>query len=87
MEDEKLPNDSQQATSAVVRVEFFPSRPGEEPRNVSLRPGQTLGELLDHLELPPNAEAVLVNGRYEKPQYQLCPEDRIMIIRSLPGGG
>ncbi|MCX8032262.1 MAG: MoaD/ThiS family protein [Thermoleophilia bacterium] len=85
--DKNAVDQSVPVAAPTVEVEFFPRRPGEDNIVVSLQSVRTLGDLLDHLEMPPTAEAVLVNGRYERPQYTLGPGDRITIIRSMPGGG
>jgi len=70
----------------TVVVETFPARAGRPPVEVHLTDGLTLGELTDGLDIPGNTEAVIVNGAYVRPDYQLQPGDRVVIIPFMSGG-
>lgn len=67
-------------------VETFPARPGYPPVDVPLTEGMTLAELTDRLDVPGNTEAVIVNGVYVPPDYQLQPGDHVKIIPFISGG-
>ncbi len=70
---------------ATVTVETLPASRGPV-RNVPLRHGMTLDDLLECLAIPSNTEAVLVNGAYVKPEYLLQDGDRVTVIPFMSGG-
>ena len=67
-------------------MEIFPARPDRPSVEVPLGDGMTLDELTDRLHVPADTEAVIVNGRHERPDYRLQPGDRVRIIRFMSGG-
>jgi thiamine biosynthesis protein ThiS len=69
-----------------VTLEMFPVRDGNSLRKVALRDGMTLEDLIESLELPQNTEAVIVNGVYVKPDYQLQDGDRVSVFPFMSGG-
>jgi sulfur carrier protein ThiS len=70
---------------SIVTVETFPAWRGPT-RDVTVRDGMTLDELLDLLGIPGDTEAVMVNGTYVKPDYLLQHGDRVRIIPFMSGG-
>jgi sulfur carrier protein ThiS len=73
-------------TQDIVTVETFPARPGWPRLDVSLDEGMTLEALLDRVGIPGDAEAVIVNGAYVRPEYVLRPGDHVQIIPFMSGG-
>ena len=73
-------------TQAIVRVETFPARAGHRCLDVPLTEGMTLDDLLEGLNIPGDTEAVIVNGVYVRPNYQLRPGDLVQVIPFLSGG-
>lgn len=73
-------------TPHTVTVETFPARTDRPWVEVPLSDGMTLAELTDRLHVPADTEAVIVNGRHERPDYRLQPGDRVKIIPFMSGG-
>ena len=71
--------------NSTVTVEIFPAWRGPTT-TVPLTTGLTLDELLRRLNVPGDTEAVMVNGGYVKPEYQLMNGDRVTIIPFMSGG-
>lgn len=69
----------------TVTVEVFPAWRGPKA-DVPLHDGMTLDELLQSLNVPGDTEAVMVNGAYVKPGYQLQHGDRVIVIPFMSGG-
>jgi len=70
---------------STVTVETFPAWRGPR-RNVPLKDGMTLHELLELLKVPGDTEAIMVNGAYVRPEYRLQPGDRVIVIPFMSGG-
>lgn len=70
----------------TVTVETFPPRRGYPARTLPLREGMTLGELMEILQVPGDAEAVMVNDVYVKPDHRLKDGDRVRVIPFISGG-
>ena len=70
----------------AVTVETFPPRRGYPAATVPLREGMTLGDLVELLQLPADAEAVMVNDVYVKPDHRLKDGDRVRVIPFMSGG-
>ena len=70
----------------TVMVETFPPRSGYPHREVPLRDGMTLGDLMDLLQLPGDTEAVIVNDVVARPDHRLQDGDRVRVIPYMSGG-
>jgi sulfur carrier protein ThiS len=70
----------------TITVETVPARPGRPKLRVPLTDGMTLSDLIELVEVPGDAEAVMVNSGYVKPDYRLQNGDRVIIIPFMSGG-
>ena len=70
----------------IVTVETVPARPGRPKLRVPLTDGMTLSDLTEIVDVPGDAEAVMVNGGHVKPDYRLQNGDRVVIIPFMSGG-
>jgi molybdopterin synthase sulfur carrier subunit len=57
------------------------------PLDIELPESSSLGDLVDHLELPlPEVKVIFVNGRARPSDYRLTPGDEIGIFPPIGGG-
>ena len=70
----------------TVTVQTFPATTDRPAVTMPLGGGMTLDDLLESLDIPGDTEAVIVNGVYVPPDYQLNPGDHIWIIPFMSGG-
>ena len=60
---------------------------GQEKFDLDLRPGTTVGQLLEKFGIPPDFEKrVLVNGRHAEPSTPLSEGDDVFIYPPAAGG-
>ncbi len=69
----------------TITVETFPAWRGPTT-TMTVRRGMPLDDLLRHLAVPGDTEAVMVNGVYVKPEYRLQHGDRVIVIPFMSGG-